>query len=394
MPNVAVPFTSSPVLTGWDDNVKPAEGFVKPTMGSIRERRKRDGSPSFTAQIILKRKGRPTYREAATFAKRTQATAWLKSRESELREEGGIERARARGLTLGDAIDKYTDESLKEIGRTKAQVLKAVKGFDLGALEAGTITSADLVRFVQQLTATGVKPQTVQNYLSHLSAVFAVAKPAWGIPLDRDAMKDAFAVARRLGLTGKSEKRDRRPTVAEMNKLMTHFTAQAERVPGVVPMHRIIPYAMFSTRRLGEIIRITWGDFDADGKRQLVRDMKHPGEKAGNDQWVDVPDEAILFMPSETPTPSGRIFPCSEDALGAAFTRACKLLEIENLHFHDLRHEGVSRLFEMGWSIPRVATVSGHRSWQSLQRYSHLRQTGDKWANWKWLPPPTVHGES
>lgn len=160
-------------------------------------------------------------------------------------------------------------------------------------------------------------------------------------------------------------------------------------------MHRIIPYAMFSTRRLGEIARITREDFDAEGKRQLVRDMKHPGEKAGNDQLVDVPDEAILFMggalnfelSAETGIPvSGRIFPYSEDAVGAAFTRACKFLEIEDLHFHDLRHEGVSRLFEMGWSIPRVATVSGHRSWQSLQRYSHIRQVGDKWSGWKWLP--------
>jgi hypothetical protein len=31
------------------------------------------------------------------------------------------------------------------------------------------------------------------------------------------------------------------------------------------------------------------------------------------------------------------------------------------LHFHDLHHEGVSRLFEMGETIPHVAAVSGHR---------------------------------
>jgi integrase len=112
--------------------------------------------------------------------------------------------------------------------------------------------------------------------------------------------------------------------------------------------------------------------------------MKHPGEKIGNDQWCDVPSEANGFM-GELQT-AGRIFPYSEDAVGANFTRACQFLEIDDLHFHDLRHEGISRLFEMGWTIPRAATVSGHRSWQSLQRYSHLRQTGDKWAGWKWLP--------
>jgi len=50
-----------------------------------------------------------------------------------------------------------------------------------------------------------------------------------------------------------------------------------------------------------------------------------------------------------------------------------------------LRHDGVSRLFELGWNIPHVAAVSGHRSWSSLKRYTHLRQAGDKYAGWPWL---------
>ena len=82
------------------------------------------------------------------------------------------------------------------------------------------------------------------------------------------------------------------------------------------------------------------------------------------------------------PRNSERIFPFTTDAISANFTRACRLLGIEDLHFHDLRHEGISRLFEMGWTIPQVASVSGHRSWQSLKRYTHLSQRGDKWAGW------------
>jgi integrase len=61
------------------------------------------------------------------------------------------------------------------------------------------------------------------------------------------------------------------------------------------------------------------------------------------------------------------------------------MLDIKDLKFHDLRHEGVSRLFELGKTIPQVASVSGHRSWQNLQRYTHIRTVGDKWANWRWL---------
>ena len=78
-------------------------------------------------------------------------------------------------------------------------------------------------------------------------------------------------------------------------------------------------------------------------------------------------------------------FSLSTDAIGAGFTRACQFLGIMDLHFHDLRHDGVSRLFETGLSIPQVGSVSGYRAWSSLKRYTHLRQTGDKYTDWKWL---------
>jgi integrase len=48
------------------------------------------------------------------------------------------------------------------------------------------------------------------------------------------------------------------------------------------------------------------------------------------------------------PKVGDRVFPYTTDAICAAFTRACRVLGIEDLHFHDLRHEGVSRLFEIG----------------------------------------------
>jgi hypothetical protein len=57
----------------------------------------------------------------------------------------------------------------------------------------------------------------------------------------------------------------------------------------------------------------------------------------------------------------------------------------DGLHFHDLRHDGVSRLFEMGSTISQAANVSGQRSWSSLKRYDHPRQTGDKYAGSPWL---------
>jgi pimeloyl-ACP methyl ester carboxylesterase len=95
------------------------------------------------------------------------------------------------------------------------------------------------------------------------------------------------------------------------------------------------------------------------------------------------PPEAVAIIES-VPKWDERIFPYVSESIGTSFTRACKLLGITGLHFHDLRHEGVSLLFEKGATIPQAATVSGHRTWQSLKRYSHLRQVGDKYAGWKW----------
>lgn len=156
-------------------------------------------------------------------------------------------------------------------------------------------------------------------------------------------------------------------------------------------MDRVIAFALFSTRRQEEITRIRWADLDVEGSRILVRDMKNPDRKIGNDIWCELPPEALRIIQA-TPKQRGvsEIFPYTTDAVSAAFTRAAALLGIGDLHFHDLRHEGASRLFEMGRSVPQAASVSGHRSWSSLQRHTHLRQTGDKYAGWKWLPMVTA----
>lgn len=357
-------------------------------MGTIVARKRKDGSTGYHAQVVIKRGGAIVHRETRTFDRRQAASAWLERRETELSKPGGLERAKGEDPKLAAVIDRYVDESLKAIGRTKAQVLKAIKGYDIAEMRCSQVTSADIVSLARAL-AQKVQPQTVANYLSHLGAVFAIARPAWGYPLDQQAMKDAFVVAKRLGLTTKSRERDRRPTLGELDKLMTHFGERQKRRPASAPMQKIIAFAVFSTRRLEEITRIDWPGLDEKGSRVLVRDMKNPGEKIGNNVWCDLPEPALRIARS-MPGSTNEIFPYGADAIGAAFTRACQLLGIDDLHFHDLRHDGVSRLFEMGLNIPRVAAVSGHRSWSSLKRYTHLREVADKYAEWKWLDVVTA----
>ncbi|WP_406736654.1 tyrosine-type recombinase/integrase [Thioclava sp. GXIMD4215] len=351
-------------------------------MGTISERRRQDGSAVYTAQVRVMRDGK-SVSTSSSFDRRSAAEAWLRRKEAELLRPNGFEklsRTKRNTATLADAIDKYLAQSEQQIGRTKAQVLDAIKRYAIADMICEDIHSKDIVEFAQELLAGGRQPQTVANYLSHLSAIFQIAGPAWKMPLDPNEMKAAMIVSKRLGMTQKSAKRDRRPTIAEMDALMQHFAERSKRA-NAMPMHRICAFALFSTRRQDEITRIKWEHLEPG--RILVEDMKHPGQKWGNDVWVDLPPEAEAIIRS-MPQTAAQIFPYKATAITAAFTRACKFLGIEDLHFHDLRHEGVSRQFEMGKTIPQAASVSGHRSWSSLQRYAHLRQTGDRWAAWKW----------
>jgi integrase len=348
-------------------------------VGTIISRKRKDGTTAYLAQILVKRKGKILFRQSETFDRRQAAKAWLGRRETELAKPGALDQPE--DPTLSVVIDRYVSE-LKQIGKTKAQVLSSIKNnYDISDTKCSGIDSSALVAFARSIPVT---PQTRQNYMSHLGAVFAVARPAWRYPLDQQAFKDAMVVLKKLGLTSKSKHRDRRPTLEEMDRLMTHFEGVRRRRPGTIPMTKIVAFAIFSTRRQEEITLLEWADYDQKEGRILVRDMKNPEEKEGNNVHCDVPPEALAII-SSMQNYKPQIFPFSSDAISAAFTRACKFLGIADLRFHDLRHDAISRLFEMGMTIPQVASVSGHQSWSSLKRYSHLRQTGDKYLGWKWL---------
>ncbi|MCG5476613.1 MAG: site-specific integrase, partial [Sinorhizobium fredii] len=203
-------------------------------MGSIVERKRRNGQKSYTAQIRIMREGVTVHSEAQTFDRRPAAAAWLKKRETALAEPRALEKLKEPQSTLADAIDRYVKESKKEIGRTKAQVLEKVKEeFDIAKMQCKDIGSAEIVEFATELSK-GRKPQTVGNYISHLASIFAIARPAWKIDLDYSAMEDAQVVLKRLGLVAKSAQRDRRPTLEELDQLMEHYGDRETRYPSLI----------------------------------------------------------------------------------------------------------------------------------------------------------------
>ena len=358
-------------------------------MATIRARKKSDGSVSYTAQIRIKKNGVQVYTESMTFERKKAAEVWAKRRETELNEPGALDRANRGGVTVADIIHQYLDEvgKARPLGRTKEANLRATANTSLGKLSDTQLTSAELDNFAlwrMSPEGGGVQPQTAGNDLAHLGAVLSIAKTAWGYEIDPTIMMQARLVLKKLGYRMKSRERDRRPTLDELDKLMqAFFKAHAYR-PTSMPMAKIVAFALYSTRRQDEIVRIRWDDLDEQRQAVLVRDMKNPGDKWGNHVWCHLPDEAWQVIQS-MPRAYDEIFPYTGDAIQGMWLRLTKLCGVEDLNFHDLRHEGVSRLFEMDWDIPRVASVSGHRDWNSLRRYTHLHGRGDKYAGWEWL---------
>ena len=137
-------------------------------------------------------------------------------------------------------------------------------------------------------------------------------------------------------------------------------------------MRPIMWFAIYSARRESEICRLEWSDNDASAKSGLVRDAKHPREKLGNHLRFKYTPQGWDIVHAQ-PKCSPYVFPYNPTSVSDAFTSACRILGIQDLRFHDLRHEAISRLFELGYDIHEVAQFSLHSSWEDLKRYTHLR---------------------
>jgi integrase len=202
-------------------------------------------------------------------------------------------------VTIKKMIEQYLEEyeKIRPLGKTKNATLKAIKDTWLGELDDSALTSQKLVEFAQWRMGKeggGVQAQTVGNDLSHLGAVLSVARPKWGYEVDPLAMPDALL--RKLGMVSKSKERNRRPTLPELDKLMTHFFEMQKRRKSLINMPKMIAFVIFSTRRQEENTRIRWEDLDESRQTVLVRDMKNPGQKIGNDVWCHLPDEAWAIL--------------------------------------------------------------------------------------------------
>lgn len=345
-------------------------------MATIIARRRKDGSRSYRATIRIMRGNTVLHRETRSFRDKSAAQQWTRLRESELKQDGVGEKAVAmlkakRAVLVSALIDRYIAEffPIKQWSDAKTHFLRNLQQ-RIGHWDATVITPEGVVEHVRQRLLGGVKPSTAYMDLKWLRVVLRVARGAWGHPVQLDALANGTHMARHLDLVAESTRRERRPTDDELERLRVWFDQSANRRS--IPVCDVIDFAIASTRRQGEIFRLRWEDIDRHGMTILVRDMKSPKGSRGNHVTVKLTREALAIIDRQQKG-DDRIFPYNSVSAQGNFTRACQRLGIDDLHFHDLRHEGISRLFEAGYQIHEVAQFSGHMDWGTLRRYTNLR---------------------
>jgi integrase len=318
----------------------------------------------------VRRKGFEVY--TRTFATKTLAAAWAAGIESDIVRglAPSAQHVAGRRYTVGDAIRDY-----RALRRSRPILDTSTEHYTLHQLAAGLGHSGaadlrvdDLVGYAQRRHDMGAGPYTVNMDIGKLGTVLRVVSASKGMNLP-DVVQQARPLLKHLGLIGGGGQRERRPTEDEMHRIDGYLRAQ----PNGALYAAATQWAVETAMRQGEIARIRWSDVDAERKLVLVRDRKDPREKAGNDQWVPLLPPAWALLQALPRGEDERIFPIGASSISKAFTAACRALSIPDLHFHDLRHEAISRLFEAGYRIEQVALVSGHKTWTHLRRYTNLR---------------------
>ncbi|CAB3758449.1 site-specific integrase [Paraburkholderia humisilvae] len=280
-----------------------------------------------------------------------------------------VEHREARHRTKLKARKAGSEVESPAIGRSTMGALANLKRL-LGDRNAARLTADGVLAFARDRANEGAGPVTVALDISTLGTVYKTGRSILHLPVT-NPVPEARARLNDAELVGKSNERDRRPTLPELKRIKAWFAAKSRQK---IPMPDIIDFAVASAMRASEITRLAWDDLDEKNCTILVRDRKDPKKKIGNNQVVPLlPDamEVILRQPKVAGEP--RIFPYNHKSFSSIFPRACTALKIEDLRFHDMRHEGISRLFDMGMQIAQVALISGHKDWKQLARYTQVK---------------------
>lgn len=323
----------------------------------------------WTAQVNLDGK-----RRSRTFDHKRDAQRWARQEEAAQDSTGKVS-SKAR---FNDIIAAYLDEMGEGSSRSKLGTIRHISEL-IGRVALSDLTVSRIVEFAKERATEGAGPSTIGQDLTYIHTVLKIGGPLADV--DTSAALGAHTSARAIlnasGRVARPAERTRRPTDAELVRLRDHWSQRRR----VVPMWSLVQFAVCSAMRLSEICRIRWDDLDVEGRMLTIRDRKHPRSKIGNDQTVPLLSGPVtidgqpvdpLALILDQRRDDDRIFPHDSRTVSTTFTRGVAACGISDLRFHDLRHDGVSRLFEAGYRIEQVALVSGHKDWSMLRRYTQI----------------------
>lgn len=315
-------------------------------------------------QAKIRRKGHPV--QSKTFETRKEADAWARAIESEMDRGAFVSRSVAERTTFDQIANRFTEEfaphhyrareDKKEAWRTQVKHLTG----ELGDYSIAAITPQVVAKYRDDRLKS-VSGTTVKKEIDMLSKVLTVAVHEFGMVLPfgnpvANVRKPSAAPARTRRLEGD-----------EAARLLEQCAAS--RNTWLLPAVRL---AIETAMRQGELLSVKWRDIDFKRKLALLLDPLKI--KNGETRSVPLSSAAIAVLEGLPRSTSGLVLPVQRLTLFHAFKAACARAEIENLTFHDLRHEALSRLAERGdLSTLELSAISGHKTLQMLKRYTHLQ---------------------
>ncbi len=260
--------------------------------------------------------------------------------------------------TLRELLQRYLDEIVPSAGNPKREGnrIKALMRRDIASFFVAAIRPVDIGNFIAEREAEGVGGNTIRLDVAALSKLFNLARTSWGF----DSIGNPTEKVRRPKV---ARGRERRLNGDEEQRLLD---AASEK------LRPVIQFALETAMRREEIASLKWSDVDFE--RHVAR-LQHT--KNGEPRTVPLSPAAyrlLLDTRNERGSDDSTIFGISADAITQAMEAARNKAGIEDLHFHDLRHEATSRLFEnTDLDTMEIKAITGHKSMQMLARYTHLR---------------------
>lgn len=315
-----------------------------------------------TWQAKVRRKGYPPI--SRTFDTKSDAEKWARQIEGEMDRGAFVDRRESDSTTLDMALERYEREVTprKKGAKQESLRIRAWRRDPLAKFALSNLRGSDLATWRDRRIAAGASPTTVRNDLALISHLFNTAIKEWGLtalsnPVEKIKMPaPARARDRRL---------DREKDSDGLSEETWLLAACDDGPHWLGPMVRL---ALATAMRQGELLALDWRNIDLERKVARLQDTKN-----GDRRDVPLSSEAIKALNGLPGSRTGKVFSIGTMAVVHAFQRACKRTGINDLRFHDLRHEATTRLFEKGLNPMEAAAVTGHKTLQMLKRYTHLR---------------------